>query len=364
MFSDKEINTGRQIEFDYAKGLFLLAILLIHSFQIAGRGAGSETEAFKIIYMIGVMTGAPIFMFVMGLGTRYRKAEAGEMLRSGGRLILYQYLNNIAHIVSIIMPYFVMQIFVDMSAHKEEVIETSKLFALYINIFFLAGGIYFVLSLLKKFKTPIWIYVALGLSINIFSPMLIGLNTGIAPVDYILGGIFGGMQYASFSILNYLPYAFFGIAFGELLKRVVDKKRFYVIVCSCSTFIIALFFFWVFWKYPGFDSFYSYIDRTYTEPDFMRTIANTSAVAMLAGILFFVSDIITKCGVLHRLLMYYSKHISKYYAIHPTFFFLAYGFNGFSGFGFWGCTVLFVLGMFYTDVIVRLYNRYWVKPIK
>lgn len=34
MFSKDEINIGRQIEFDYMKGLFVPMILLVHAFQL------------------------------------------------------------------------------------------------------------------------------------------------------------------------------------------------------------------------------------------------------------------------------------------------------------------------------------------
>jgi hypothetical protein len=357
LLASEEVNTGRQIEFDYSKGLFLFAILFIHAFQLAGRGAGMDAAAYKIIYIIGSMTGASIFIFVLGLGTRYRKAGVGEMLRSGRRLVIYQYLNNAAWVASAVLPYFVLQIFKDMSANKDEVIVLSILFALYINIFFLAGGIYLLLAFLHKLKIPVWLYVVLGLTINIFSPMLIGLNTGFAPADYILGGIFGGTPHASFSILNYLPYALFGAAFGDLLKRVTDKKRFYSIICSFSVLLLLTFFVWALWKYPDIDSLYGYIGRTYTKPDSIRTIANTSAVMLLAGILFFMSKMIAGLRYIHRTLMYYSKNISKYYAIHPVFAFLAYGFNGYKSFGFWGCFTLFIVTVVFTDVFVRLYNR-------
>jgi len=359
LFANNEVNTGRQVEFDYSKGLFFLAILFIHAFQAAGGGAGADEVAYKISYMILTMTGAPIFLFVMGLGTRYREVSVGDMFRAGGRLVSYQYLNNIAIVASIVLPYFIMRNFIDMSVHKEQVSFLSELLALYINIFFLAGGIYLVIAFLKLVKTPIWLYVVLGLLINIFSPSLIGLSVGIVPVDYFLGGIFGGTVYSSFSVLNYLPYTFFGIAFGELLKRVNPeaKKRFYLICCSVGALLFSLFLILTFMKYSDFDSLYQYISTTYSQPDFMRTIANTSGVIMLAGVLYFLSGMIAKCGFINRALLYYSKHISKYYAVHFTLLFLVYGFNGYKPFGFWGCVVLFLFSIPYCDLVVRTYNR-------
>lgn len=44
MYAEKEINIGRQIEFDCLKDLFIPMILLIHSFQIMG---GTLVSAYK-----------------------------------------------------------------------------------------------------------------------------------------------------------------------------------------------------------------------------------------------------------------------------------------------------------------------------
>ena len=64
MFSKDEINTGRQIEFDYIKGLFVPMILLVHAFQMLDGMA----PAYQVFYIAATMTGSAIFMFVLGLG--------------------------------------------------------------------------------------------------------------------------------------------------------------------------------------------------------------------------------------------------------------------------------------------------------
>lgn len=48
MFSKEEVNTGRQIEFDYMKGLFIPMILLIHAFQVTG-GALVPVNGYKVL---------------------------------------------------------------------------------------------------------------------------------------------------------------------------------------------------------------------------------------------------------------------------------------------------------------------------
>ena len=70
MFAKTDINTGRQVELDYMKGLFVPMILFIHAFQMLG-GPNTIVAPYEIIYIIATMTGAAIFMFVLGVGTAF-----------------------------------------------------------------------------------------------------------------------------------------------------------------------------------------------------------------------------------------------------------------------------------------------------
>jgi hypothetical protein len=92
MFSEKEINTGRQIEFDYLKGLFTPMILLIHSFQMM---EGTLVPAYKTTYILATMTGSAIFLFVLGLGSTYSRRTTSQLVRDGLKLFLYQLIWNV-----------------------------------------------------------------------------------------------------------------------------------------------------------------------------------------------------------------------------------------------------------------------------
>lgn len=355
LFAERDVNTGRQLEFDYSKGIFLFLILFVHAFQIAGAGAGAVTAAYRAVYMAASMTGASIFIFVMGLGSRYSRAGVSDMVRSGLKLFAYQYLNNIGYAASILLPYAVFRLVGNASV--EDQMPLVKLYLTYLNIFSLAGGIYLVLALLRKLHAPVWLHVALGLVINLFSPKLVGLETGVLGVDYLLGYLFGGPRYASFSLLNYLPYALLGVGFGAALRRAADKRSFYRFACILSGAVLALFCAWLLIRHPSFELAYDYIRRTYTKPDFLRTLANTASVILLAGALYFATGAIQRREALNRNLLYYSKHISKYYAVHPLVCYLVFGAFAFKPFGFWGCVALFLFEIAATDVVVRLYNR-------
>ena len=94
IFSQEETNTGRQREFDYLKGIFMLFIYLIHAFQAT---MSPEDPIIQGIY---------IFIFVMGVGTVYSKnASPAEFVKGGVRMIAYQYLNNLAYVAALLLPY-------------------------------------------------------------------------------------------------------------------------------------------------------------------------------------------------------------------------------------------------------------------
>ena len=68
MFLGKEeVNIGRQVEFDYLKGLFVPMIILIHAFQLMG---GTAEPFYEVFYPVCTLTGSTIFLFVMGLGRK------------------------------------------------------------------------------------------------------------------------------------------------------------------------------------------------------------------------------------------------------------------------------------------------------
>ena len=62
-----------------------------------------------------------------------------------------------------------------------------------------------------------------------------------------------------------------------------------------------------------------------------------------------------------RQILYYSEHISKYYALHITVYFLALGINGYEGFRSYQCWLLALLSIVVTEMMVRGYNMLQAK---
>ena len=358
IFSGEEINKSRQIEFDLAKGFFVFNIIFIHAFQVAGRGNGTKHPAYMLIYMATVLSGAAIFIFALGLGTVYKRTETpGGLVKRGIRLIIYQYLNNLAYVVSAVIPFLWLSLFGDSSELKEEVLFHVRLFLPYINIFFLAGAIYLILAFLRRIKLPNYGYLILGLAINIFTPSLVGIRTESAFLNLLLAPLFGGAPYVSFCVSTYLPYALLGVWFASILKKVVDKDNFYRLLLIMSGIILFIWFYIVSNKVEGLNEAFAYFAKGYIYPDFFRTIVNLAGVFITLGIFHFSRNIIAGIPSLDKQLKYQSEHISKYYAIHPTLFFLIYGFNGYQSLGLKGGILAFFVGLLYTDLLVKLYNK-------
>ena len=101
IFSKENINTGRQIEWDFAKVLAIALMIVTHYFAFCSFGniGGYDTEVL-IIYLICQLS-APIFMFAMGIGMTYtRHNSPQEFIIRGIKLIFLGLIINTLYFLS------------------------------------------------------------------------------------------------------------------------------------------------------------------------------------------------------------------------------------------------------------------------
>ena len=361
IFSKEETNTGRQREFDYLKGIFMLFIYLIHAFQAT---MSPEDSITRWIYMFATMSGAAIFIFVMGLGTAYsRNATPVGMVKSGVRMVIYQYLNNLAYVAALLIPYpFVSGRLT--GAGMDNFNYLVVVYIQYINIFFITGIIYLVLALLRKLNMNIAGYIIIGAAVSIAAPFLYGTTVDVPVLGYIMKLLIGDAEFVSFTPLYFLSYALFGVAFGKMLRHVKDKVRFYGMLAVPGIVIVIVWWVLVFVKYGSDTSrMYAVLTDAYSQPDFWHVVASMAHIFLFAIILFFAERSGTEDGRLRapenpiaRQILYYSEHISKYYAMHITVYFIALGINGYEAFRSYQCWLLALLSIVVTEIMVRGYN--------
>lgn len=348
---DKEpVNTSRQSEFDYLKGFFMIFIFLVHAYQAT---MSNEDVVIRIIYGFATLSGAAIFIFVMGMGTVYsRRSEPKTLAKNGVVMIGYQYLSNIAYLAALTLPYLFVRNRLD---NKQVYYDLLMQYLQFINIFFITGILYLALALAKKLKFSAAGYGAAGLLFAIAAPFLYGRPVDVPVLGYIVRIIIGEDYFVSFAAVYFLSYAFLGVAFGYFLQRVKDKKAFYSLAMPiCAVVALA---WWVFTikKYGFGEELYNYLCIAYSEPDLFHVAASIAHILFFGGLLYFGSGIMKKSGVIGRQLLYYNKHISKYYAIHIGVYLMIYGFHKYEGFSPVQCWLITALCMIVTEGIVRLY---------
>ncbi len=321
MFAKTDVNTGRQTELDYMKGLFVPMILFIHAFQMLG-GPDTLVPAYKIIYIIATMTGAAIFMFVLGVGSVYSKKSDKELAMYGVKLIIMELVWNV---LTLALPMVIGQLIrtaAGLTPDWEQTWMRVPVMAEYINVFFIAGMCYFVIVILRKLKIPASGYVALAMLLFVVNPFLYmnGKTTGNEAADYILTTFAGGRDAVSLTFISLLPHALLGVGFGKFLRRTENKGRLYGILAIPLALIVGGYFAYAITTYPDLTDLYNYSDMGYVYPGVLRGFANASSVILLAGVLYALRNVIAGCKPVHNLIMQFCRNNTPYYAIHPFYY--------------------------------------------
>lgn len=268
-------------------------------------------------------------------------------------MIAYQYLSNIAYVAALSLPYLFVRNGLD---DKQAYYDLALLYLQFINIFFITGIIYLALALAKKCKLPPVGYAVTGLLFAIVAPFIYGKPVDVPVLGYIVKIMIGEAYFISFPAIYFLSYAFLGVSFGHLLQRVKDKKAFYALIMPVCAVIALVWWGFTLNKYGGFgDELYNYLCISYAEPDLFHVAASIAHVLFFAGLLYFGDGVMKKSGVIGRQLLYYNRHISKYYAIHIAIYLAMCGFHKYQGFSPVQCWINMILCMIITEGVVRFY---------
>ena len=362
VFSKNEVNTGRQREFDYLKGIMMILIFIIHAFQGT---LSPKDDVMRSIYIFNSMSGAAVFIFVMGFGTAYsRRASPGEFTKSGIRFVVYQYLNNLAYLAAYLLPLpFIIN---SLSSESLDTVHLGvEIYGQYTNIFFITGIFYLVFALLSKLKAHTLVYVIIGTATAIAAPFIYGKAPDIPVLGYIIRLMIGEANFVSFTPLYFLSYAMYGAAFGRIFRKVRDKKRFYLYLMPVCAVIAAVWWALFFIQNgTNLTELYSIVNVTYTHPDLWHVVASMAHIFLMSGLIFFIVDAAGNKeprNIAAKQLLYYNKHISKYYAVHMLTYLLASALHSYLPFESWQCWILTVLCMVTTEIVVRGYNAIYDK---
>ena len=364
MFITKqEVNTGRQKEFDYLKGLFVPMIILIHAFQLMG---GTGERFYELFYPVCTLTGSTIFLFVMGLGSTYSKRTPKEMAFTGVKLILWQVAWNV---FALALPFLIGQggralfgLSMDMwPVALQQIVVLLQ----YINIFFIAGVVYLIFALFKKLQLPTWAYLVIAVVLLIVSPFLYisDFRTGIGVIDYVLTMFCGGRDSVSLIFWPNFVYALFGVCFGRLLHHTSSKKRLYACILPVALLVGGVYVMYVVLRSESYSDICYLMSYDYVFSGTFRMLANLSCTLFGAGVLYALRRLIQKITPLDRLLLHFNKRTSAYYAIHPFLYSLIASVMVLAPMDWIPCVIIAVINTVIVWLVIRLWDRIY-KPKK
>lgn len=308
LIAPEPVNRGRQIELDIAKGLAILFMLLVHSFEEFTAWPLQQNVPTYIIEFLGSPPGAPVFMFAMGVGIAYsRKCHAKDLAKRGICLLLGAYILSFFRDF---LPHYVLYLKTGATDYLHEAL--SLLLAA--DILQFAGLAFLFFGLAVKLNFKAWHYAgaaAIFAGINI---LVRGISPDSQALKVILGLFWGTDPYAWFPLFNWSAYPICGFLFGQLLIRCTDKRRFYRLALWASLVVMMLFGTYAFVNNVDFGALDGFYQDPYYHHDLIGNIVLVAFVVFWTSLLYFLSNYMPE--FVKRTFSRWSKNITVIYCVH------------------------------------------------
>ena len=356
---EQEVTVGRQRELDLVKGFLMIMIVFIHSFQTIAGAEAAESSVHKIMFALFMPTGACLYLFTMGFGSAFtRHSQPKDMVKNGVKLLFYQGLSNLCYAAIMTICFNIRNSITGEAAGSRELYNANLYSMLtFVNIFFIAGMCYLVLAIYRKLNVKLSGYIISAVIVGIISPFTGLLVSDNPALNWILDMTFGGKGETSFCFFPYLSYVFLGYVFGKVIRRVPENEKgnFYKksgVVCGT---VAVVWFICCIVLHPGIEGFFNYMIGQYRVPGLAKVTGSFCSIILVFAIAFWIMPIMEKWKFGYNKLCYFSKQISKMYAVHIGVYWVIGGFAAFYEFGVKGCLILSVIVLIATDLIVQGY---------
>ena len=220
VFSKDEVNTGRQIELDIAKGFAILFMIWVHTAETFSAGTDLGYEI--VDNFLGGPFAAPVFMVCMGIGMRYgRKTAARDFAKRGvGLLMIGLILNVFRYVLPMLTVY---------ALSGEKLYLNTFTFLFGVDILEFAGLAFLFFALAKKLKWKDSTLLIIAAVASVMGALLKWTATGNMYIDQFTGYIWGNDDAQTyFPFLNWIIFPVFGYLFAKVFRHLADKKTFYL----------------------------------------------------------------------------------------------------------------------------------------
>lgn len=350
IFSNEDVNTGRQVEFDLVKAATIVLMVWTHVYEELSTGF-EPSLSYANAYWRGSLFGAVSFMFCMGIGMVYtRSCSPSDYFRRGWR-ILYSgvLLNLFRYVVPGAFAYL---------AFGDQWAGVSLVFALGVDILQFAGLAFLLMGLLRRMGLKYRHIMIVSVAMSIAAECLEEVQTGVFLVDQALGYIWGNTTESYFPVLNWFVIVAAGCCFGRVYRRVADKDRFHSI-CFPVTFILTAVYLYVSFACTQ-HVFLQFEDEVYLGhrmlPDSVMSIV---ANVWLISFFHYAAKTIPSGAI--PALVHPSRHINQYYCVSWVVIVLSTALCGYGSLDCdWKVVCAWLAVLLVTIIVVTVYNK-WLK---
>lgn len=137
------------------------------------------------------------------------------------------------------------------------------------------------------------------------------------------------------------------------MKKELFTKRavWYAGIVAAAWFVICIV------MHLGVDGFFNYMIEQYRTPGLVKVVGTFCSIILVFAVAFFLMPIIEKWKFVYNKLCYYSRQISKMYAVHIGVYWTIAGFAAFYEFSVRDCLILSVVVLIVTDLLVQGYLK-------
>lgn len=289
IFSNAEINTGRQTAVDLAKFFSIFFMVIIHTMECAETDVDNGTGYF-FDSVAGAQLGAPVFMAAMGIGLTFsRHSDAITMLRRGLKLFIAGYLLNIIRAVPVLAMVWLKG---DEAYYLETIRELTD-----VDIFQFAGLTFMLLGLLKYLKLNMWWAYGLALVMTLLGNFIRLVDTGHFWLNVVISpfvGVSSQLVSSDFPLLNWFVFVVIAYGLGKLIRRCTDLDKFYLIVTPVP---VVIYLSYIVYAIPQAQGMFGDLPQDFYHMKTLDVMICLCAILMALGLSQFVATLLSEKAI-------------------------------------------------------------------
>lgn len=301
---------GRQREFDYAKVIAIVFMVLIHvweelsyfdCFEVAPTGFWHNLLQFGA----GPLA-APLFMFAMGVGICYSSHRSPkDFAKRGVQLFFTGYLLNFFRNGIYFVIYY--------WTHGEWDIGELIYQSFNGDILHFAGLAFLLIALFKKCKMSVLTMGGVAVVMQICGCVMSEYLPVSEGWSYVVGHFYYA-QNCCFPLFQWFIFPVAGVIFAKYLRHISDKDKFYRSVLGISTVLLIGFCSALYFAKYNIQNFYILKDDTYYKQEFFHSTFAILVILIELALLYFITKGI-KVNAIHSVTEYISAKLNTIYII-------------------------------------------------